>query len=84
MKDAIFKQAETLHGATLTPSEARARGETLGTLSRQLGETADETDKLLGAVPPEAKPALQKIADSARDGQKKLLVTRELSGKEKD
>ena len=84
VKDAIVKQAETLHGATLTPSEARARGETLGTLSRQLGETADETDKLLGAVPPEAKPALQKIADSARDGQKKLLVTRELSGKEKD
>ena len=31
VKDAIVKQAETLHGATLTPSEARARGETLGT-----------------------------------------------------
>jgi hypothetical protein len=84
VKEAIVKQAETLRGATLTPAEATARGETLGTLSKQLGDTADETDKLLGAVPPQAKPALQKIADSARDGQKKLLVTRELTGKEKD
>jgi hypothetical protein len=84
VKEAIVKQAETLRGATLTPSEATARGETLGSLSKQLGETADETDKLLGAVPPQAKPALQKIADSAREGQKKLLITRELSGKEKD
>jgi hypothetical protein len=81
VKDAIVKQAERMHGPTVTPAEDRARSEALNALTRQLGETAAETDKLLGSVPPEAKPALQKIADAARDGQKKIELT-EMRGKD--
>jgi hypothetical protein len=76
--DAIVKQAERMHGVTLTPADARARGEVLNALTKQLGDTAAETDKLLGTVPPEAKPALQKIADAARDGQKKIEAQRKI------
>jgi hypothetical protein len=43
-------------------------------LAKKLGETAAEMDQLLGEVPSDAKPALQRIADSARDGQKQLLT----------
>ena len=83
VKDAILKQAETMHGATLTPADAKARAETLDAVTKRLGATAAETDKLLNSVPPEAKPALQKIADAARDGQKTIELV-ELRGKDKN
>ena len=83
VKDAILKQAENMpiHAMDLTERQTQFKA-----LADKLGETAAETDKLLGAVPPDAKPALQKIADSARDGQKKLknTITTELIRKEKD
>jgi hypothetical protein len=82
VKGAIVKQAEKMHGVTLTPAEAKARAEMLGALTKQLGDSAAETDKLLNSVPPGAKPVLQKIADAARDGQKLIGVV-ELRG-EKD
>lgn len=77
VKDAIVKQAERMPIHAMTQTERQAE---FKALADRLGETASETDKMLGEVPPEAKPALQKIADSARDGQKKLLAT-ELRGK---
>lgn len=82
VRDGIVKQAENLPSRTQTPAEEQARSAALGALSRQLGETAAETDQLLGSVPPESKPALQKIADTARDGQKKIGLT-EMHGKNK-
>jgi len=82
VKGAIVKQAEKMHGVTLTPAEVKARAEMLGALTKQLGDTAAETDQLLNSVPPDAKPVLQKIADAARDGQKLIGVV-ELRG-EKD
>jgi len=83
VKEAIVKQAEKMQGVTLPPAEAKSRAETFNTLTKQLGDTAAETDKLLGSVPPEAKPALQKIVDAARDGQKTIEQV-ELRGKDKN
>ena len=82
VKDAIVKQAENLPIHAIDQTE---RQKEFKALADRLGETAAETDKLLGAVPPDAKPALQKIADAARDGQKKLksTITTELVGKER-
>lgn len=75
--DAIVKQAERMPVHALPPAERQAEFQAL---ADRLGETAAETDRMLGSVPPESKPALQKIADTARAGQKSLLTT-ELRGK---
>ena len=82
---AIVKQADAMRGVTLPPQEARARAAKLNALTKQLGETAAETDGLLGSVPPEAKAHLQKIVSTAREGQKKLQTTEtDLVGKDRD
>ena len=84
VKDAIVKQVEKMPVHAMPPAERQAQ---FKALAERLGETAAETDQLLGAVPPDAKPALQKIVDAARDGQKRLQRTTELTelvGKEKD
>jgi hypothetical protein len=81
VKDAIVKQAEKIHGATVTPAEAKARADMLNVLTKQLGDTAEETDKLLGSVPPDAKPALQKIAEAARTGQRTIELVELRGGK---
>jgi hypothetical protein len=80
VKEGIVQQVKNLPARTRTPAEEQARLKALGALNRQLGDTAVETDKLLASVPPEAKPALQKIVESAREGQKKIEVT-EMGGK---
>ena len=84
VKDAIVKQVEKMPVHAMPPAERQAQ---FKALAERLGETAAETDQLLGGVPPDAKPALQKIVDAARDGQKRLPRTTELTelvGKEKD
>jgi hypothetical protein len=86
VNDGIVKQAENLPTRIQAPAEEQARNAALTALTSQLGITAAETDKLLGSVPPESKPALQKIADTARDGQKRIEIARidtEMRGKEK-
>jgi len=83
VKDALVKQAETMQGVTLPPAEAKSRAETFNALTKQLGDAANETDKLLGSVPPESKPALRKIVAAARDGQKTIEQV-ELRGKDKN
>jgi hypothetical protein len=69
VKNALVKQAETM---PIHAMDQGVRQKEYQALAEKLAETAAETDKLLATVPPDAKPALQKIADSARDGQKKL------------
>jgi hypothetical protein len=69
VKDGVVNQVEKLPVHAMPPEEEQKLRQEL---AAKLGETAAEVDKLLGEVPPEAKPALQRIADSARDGQKQL------------
>jgi hypothetical protein len=69
VKNALVKQAENMPIHAMNQGE---RQKEFQALAEKLAETASETDKLLAAVPPDAKPALQKIVESARDGQKKL------------
>jgi hypothetical protein len=86
VNDGIVKQADNLPTRIQAPAEEQARNAALTALTSQLGITAAETDKLLGSVPPESKPALQKIADTAREGQKRIEIARidtEMRGKEK-
>jgi hypothetical protein len=76
VKDGLVKRAETLtNSVAMTPAERKAEFEAL---ARRLGTAADEVKKMTGEVSPDAKPALERIADTARDGQKKLT---ELAGK---
>jgi hypothetical protein len=65
----LARQAETLPEQSLTLTEKQ---ELFGRLARKLGDLATEADTLAREVPPEAKPAVQKIAASAREGQKKF------------
>jgi len=69
VKDGMIRQAEKMPGNAMTPAERKAQ---LTELARKLGETADEVKKATGEVPPDAKPILERIADTARFGQKKL------------
>lgn len=87
VKSAIVPQAETTPAFVMVPAERAAREALLKSLAEKLNENAAETDKLLNEVPPEAKPALQRMTESAREGQKKLqeeqrkLDTTETRGK---
>ena len=86
VNDGIVKQAENLPTRIQAPAEEQARSAAFAALMSQLGNTAAETDKLLGSVPPESKPALLKILETARDGQKKVQLARidtEMRGKQK-
>lgn len=65
----VIRQAEQTPPNAMTPAE---RKEELTALARKLGEVADEVKKASGEVPPDAKPILERIVDTARNGQKKL------------
>jgi hypothetical protein len=85
VNNAIVPQVKRMHGVTLKPADAAERTKSLEALNTQLGATATEADRLLAEVPPESKPALQTIADSARDGQKTIeLIESEMRGKDKN
>src|SRR5262245_16232197 len=70
-RDGLVKQVDTMPPAALTLKEKQ---ELYSSLGKKLGDVAAEIDKMSGEVPPEAKPALQKIASSAREGQKKFQL----------
>ncbi len=72
VKNAIVPQAENAPAFVMVPAERTAREALLESLAKKLNENAAETDKLLSEVPPEAKAALQRMTESAREGQKKL------------
>ena len=71
VKDGMMKQAEILAKSDLTvpPAERKSR---LEALAGKLAATAGETEKAAGEVPENAKGTLQRIANTARDGEKKL------------
>jgi len=61
-----------LFRSTLDLKEREDRKKQLDTLAGRLNEVAKQLETMKGEVPPDAKPALQKSADSARDGEKEL------------
>jgi hypothetical protein len=70
VKEGVVPRAKDLSGdAGSTPAERKAQ---LADLATRLGHAADEVKKASGEVPPDAKPILERIADTARFGQKKL------------
>ena len=69
VNDGIVPRASKIPQNSMTPDQKKAL---LTQMSRKLADTQAEVEKLSNEVPPESKPALKKIADSARDGQKKL------------
>jgi hypothetical protein len=71
VKDGMVKQAERMPVDTMTIAEREKRKEQLNALAAKLAETAAQAEKLT-EVPPDAKPALQRIVNSARDGEKNL------------
>jgi hypothetical protein len=73
----MVNQAKLMPFSTMTIAEQKKRKEQLNNLAAKLGETADQAEKLT-EVPPDAKPVLQKIMKSARDGE---LHLRELANK---
>ncbi len=75
--DGLVRQAEKLPAHAMLPAE---RVSEFDALASQLATAADEVDRLSVEVPAESKPALQRIADTARDGQRKLraLARREI------
>ena len=72
VKGAMVKQAENVPTFTMTPAERTAREALLKSLADKLDETATESEKLSNEVSPEIKRALQRMTESAREGQKKL------------
>lgn len=71
VKSGLARQVESMPPGALTLTEQQ---ELYSSLAKKLGDMATEADRLVGDVPPEAKPALQKIATSAREGQKKFQL----------
>lgn len=69
VKDGVVRQADKIAPAAMTPAERKAL---LESLARKLEATAAEVEKVAGECPPESKQHLQRIAEAARDGQKKL------------
>ena len=69
VNDGIVRQAENLPRHGLTPDQKKAL---LDGLAAKLAETGAEADRLANEAPPESKPALKRIAETARDGQQRL------------
>jgi hypothetical protein len=71
VNDGVVKQANKLPFPTMTIDERAKHKEQISALAKQLGETATQAEKMT-EVPPDAKPALEKIAKAAREGEEKL------------
>jgi hypothetical protein len=69
VREGLVKQASQMNDRVMSPAERKAQ---LTELARKLGETADEVKKASGEVPPEAKPILERMVESARFGKEKL------------
>jgi hypothetical protein len=74
VNDGIVKQAEGIQPNNMTPDQRKTL---FDKLAAKLADTAAEADKAAAEAPPESKPALKRIADTARDGQRKLTLARE-------
>jgi hypothetical protein len=69
VNDGIVAQAERIPATSMTPDQRKAL---FDRLAGKLAETGAEAEKAANEVPPESKPALKKIAETARDGQQRL------------
>jgi hypothetical protein len=69
VKNGIVERAVNMpeHALTRTEREALLSG-----LANKLAEAGQEVERVAREAPPQSQPALKRIADSARDGQKKL------------
>ncbi|MBA4065450.1 MAG: hypothetical protein C0501_17400 [Isosphaera sp.] len=70
VNDGVVKQARAFPDRALPPAERKLEFEAL---ARTLGEAADEAGRAAGESPADAKPILEGIARTAREGQKTLL-----------
>jgi hypothetical protein len=69
VNDGIVRQAENLPRHGITPDQKRTL---LEGLAARLAETGAEAERLANEAPPESKPALKRIAETAREGQQRL------------
>ncbi|MBY0514118.1 MAG: hypothetical protein K2P78_09435 [Gemmataceae bacterium] len=69
VNDGLVKQAEGIGPNALTPDQRKAL---FDRHAARLADTGAEADRAAAEAPPESKPALKRIADAARDGQRKL------------
>lgn len=65
----LVRQAGQMAPHAMTAAEKAAL---LGQLADKLSEAGAEAEKVAREAPPASQPALKRIADTARDGQKKL------------
>jgi hypothetical protein len=72
VKDGIIPTAKDLQNRTEIPLTERAK--VLEGMAAKLKTDATEAEKLSQEVPPDAQPALKRIADAAREGEKSLLA----------
>ncbi len=71
VKDGMVKQAEKLP-IHMTAAE---KAKLLEPLASKLEADATAAEKLAGEAPPDAQPALKRMADTAREGEKSLRAT---------
>ena len=71
VKKGMMAQAERVADAPLAVPAA-ARKAQFEALAAKLGATAAETEKIAAEVPQAAKPTLERIANTAREGEKQL------------
>jgi HAMP domain-containing protein len=67
--DGLVRQAKALPPHAMPPAERKAE---LEALAGRLGAAADEAGRAAGESPPDAKRILNRIAETARDGEKEL------------
>ncbi|MBX9623063.1 MAG: hypothetical protein K2X82_04540 [Gemmataceae bacterium] len=70
---AVRQAAAVAKDPALMPAEKRAA---LDGLATKLGEVGTQADRLAGESPPAAQPVLRGMADTARDGQKRVQALR--------
>lgn len=74
VKDGLVYQADQAKKTSMnTPAQSAERKAQFDSLATKLADMADQAEKMVtGAVKEDAKPALQHIAKSAREGEKNL------------
>jgi hypothetical protein len=73
VRDAMVPRAKELRSQP--QADGADAAQLLDSLAAKLGADAAETEKLAGEAPQDAKPALKRMADAARDGEKSLRAT---------
>lgn len=69
VRDGLVQQAEKMPALAMEPV---AKAKLLNDLAGKLANAGDDAERLVKEVPPGAQSSLQRIAESARDGEQKL------------